>query len=576
MSRIMSVKRIFSFSSGTLNRLGIGLAMNSAPQQVYGPASRLDLAPGRSAHRMHPENDLPPDLAVPVHLDRPARAQVDQPVRVQHLRRDRLLFDPIQVPEVHDLVDLPEPVVVEPTLRNAPLQGHLAALEATRRVSARAGLVTLVPPPARLPDPRPRTTAHPLRGPVGALRATEVAQLRHYASPPPSSSTSTRCWTWKIIPRMAGVSFCTTERWCPLSPSARRVARCLDIRPMPLRTCVIRSSPADSVLTSFLATAYPQFFHRDPSLGRNLLRSHQLLEPGHRGPHHVDRVVRAKALRQHVRDPGRLEHRAHRPTGDHARTRTRRLQQYATGTMVPQHLVGDRAIDQRHLDHLAPRLLEALPDRLRYLVRLPQRDPDVPVPIPDRHQRSEREPASALHDLRHAVHEHHVLDQLRIRPGTTAARAASLLSRHALLLLAPPGVALELESAGARAFGKRGDTPMIEITAAIEHDPLHPDRLRPLRQQLPGLAAQIRLRRLRVLPQRLQLRRLRRNTDQDLPAHIVDEVPLNVLQRAEHHQPRTTRMTCDLLPHPTVPPRTAHPPLLCILYDRHRSDPPRL
>src|SRR5690606_18964449 len=64
--------------------------------------------------------------------------------------------------------------------------------------------------------------------------------------------------------------------------------------------------------------------------------------------------------------------------------------------------------------------------------------------------------------------------------------------------------------------------------------------------------------------------------DQDLPAHIVDEVPLNVLQRAEHHQPRTTRMTCDLLPHPTVPPRTAHPPLLCILYDRHRSDPPRL
>src|SRR5690606_38408255 len=160
------------------------------------------------------------------------------------------------------------------------------------------------------------------------------------------------------------------------------------------------------------------------------------------------------------------------------------------------------------------------------------------VPIPDRHQRSEREPASALHDLRHAVHEHHVLDQLRIRPGTTAARAASLLSRHALLLLAPPGVALELESAGARAFGKRGDTPMIEITAAIEHDPLHPDRLRPLRQQLPGLAAQIRLRRLRVLPQRLQLRRLRRNTDQDLPAHIVDEVPLNVLQRAEHHQPR--------------------------------------
>jgi hypothetical protein len=39
----MSVKRIFSFSSGTLNRLGIGFAMGSALQQLDGAAGGLDL-----------------------------------------------------------------------------------------------------------------------------------------------------------------------------------------------------------------------------------------------------------------------------------------------------------------------------------------------------------------------------------------------------------------------------------------------------------------------------------------------------------------------------------------------------
>src|SRR5690606_28634336 len=102
----------------------------------------------------------------------------------------------------------------------------------------------------------------------------------------------------------------------------------------------------------------------------------------------------------------------------------------------------------RNRDHGAARLLQPLADRLRNLIRLAERDSDVTLPITHGDQGREREATAALHDLRHAVHEDHVLHHVRLALARTATltvasaalsaglvSAASRLSRHAALIL---------------------------------------------------------------------------------------------------------------------------------------------
>src|SRR5690606_19408573 len=239
------------------------------------------------------------------------------------------------------------------------------------------------------PDPGPRPTRLRARcAPSGRLNSLSFAI---YASLPRISSTRTRCRTWKIIPRIAGLSSWTTVCLCFRRPSARSVARCLAGRPIPLRICVIFSRTGSAPVASFLDTAYPQLFHRDPTFGGHPLGRDQLPEPRHRRPHHVDRVVGAQVLGQHVGDPRGLEHRTNGASGNDARTGPRRLQQDAARAVPPQHLVRDRSVDDRHFDHAPPRLLQALADRLRDLVRLAERDAHVAIPVAHRDQRRERE-----------------------------------------------------------------------------------------------------------------------------------------------------------------------------------------
>src|SRR5919106_5021296 len=104
MSRTRSVKRIFSFSSGTLKRLATGFAIGSALQQLDATASRFDLRTRGRADPVRPHRHFAPELAIAEHFDRPPFAEVDEAVLVQHLRCDLALFERLNVVQVNDLV----------------------------------------------------------------------------------------------------------------------------------------------------------------------------------------------------------------------------------------------------------------------------------------------------------------------------------------------------------------------------------------------------------------------------------------------------------------------------------------
>src|SRR2546425_400727 len=156
-TRHRSVKRIFSFSSGTLNRLGSRGAVigDSARDDA---ARLLDLRAGRGRHRHALHAELALHVTHAEQLDgvvRPAH----QPGAEQRLRRDLdALSGLAQVPDVDHLRRLLERVREAP-LRNAADERHLPALEAGTRLPARARCLALAATARRLADPRARPAA---------------------------------------------------------------------------------------------------------------------------------------------------------------------------------------------------------------------------------------------------------------------------------------------------------------------------------------------------------------------------------------------------------------------------------
>src|SRR6267378_7004316 len=155
----------------------------------------------------------------------------------------------------------------------------------------------------------------------------------------------------------------------------------------------------------------------------------------HRRTHHVVRVGRSETLREDVADPGALQHRAHRTTRNHARSRRGRLEQHAAGAVLADDLVRDRAARERHLHHLSARGLDGFAHRFADLVRLAGRDAHVALPVPDRDERVEAEAPAALHDFRDAIDRddvfHHavvVAPTPVVTPFATAASTAAAAS----------------------------------------------------------------------------------------------------------------------------------------------------
>src|SRR5262249_40611909 len=131
-----------------------------------------------------------------------------------------------QLLEVDDLVAL-SVGLAEAALRDAPLERHLPALVARRRVAARAREAPLVAAAGRLARGRPGAASDPLLRPLRARRRAEPAQIdRHYPS------TRTRCATAPSIPRTGGQSRRITAAPMRFRPSALSVFRCRGLVPM--------------------------------------------------------------------------------------------------------------------------------------------------------------------------------------------------------------------------------------------------------------------------------------------------------------------------------------------------------
>src|SRR5207247_1167041 len=103
--------------------------------------------------------------------------------------------------------------------------------------------------------------------------------------------------------------------------------------------------------------------------------------------------------------------RAHRASRDHPGARRGGLQQHPARAVVPDDLVRDGAAGERDLHHPPACGLDRLAHRLAYLVSLPGRDADPSLPIADGHERVEPEAPAALDDFGDAVDRDHVLDE---------------------------------------------------------------------------------------------------------------------------------------------------------------------
>src|SRR3989441_9127363 len=211
-SRQRSVKRIFSFSSGTLKRFGMAGAVTGSG--LDGAARLLDLGAGGGGDGDALDDELARHVAHAEQLDRVV-GPAHQPRAEQRLGRDLdAVGERAEMAHVHDLRRLLERVR-EAALGDAADQRHLAALEAGPRAAARARGLALAAPARRLAQPRARAAPLAAAGAVRAARRLEPRQrqlrhfglllrLRHHALPRLAGVTSTRCRTWYSIPRSAG------------------------------------------------------------------------------------------------------------------------------------------------------------------------------------------------------------------------------------------------------------------------------------------------------------------------------------------------------------------------------------
>src|SRR5262249_27341364 len=129
--------------------------------------------------------------------------------------------------------------------------------------------------------------------------------------------------------------------------------------------------------------------------------------------HHVVRVRRTDRLRHDVVHAKRLEDRTDRPAGDDAGAGFGNAEDHAAGAEMPEHVVVQRAaLAQRHADQPALRLFGRLADGLGHFARLAGAMPDPPLAIADHDQAGKAEPAPALHDLGNTIDADELFDQL--------------------------------------------------------------------------------------------------------------------------------------------------------------------
>src|SRR5439155_2698477 len=291
--------------------------------------------------------------------------------------------------------------------------------------------------------------AHPLALARGAGRRTQILQSHR-------SSTFRQNGTARIIPRMLGVSSCSTTCLMWRSPGAFTVGSWFGDRSMVLLARVTLSLLATGCL---LAVALG-------GLAPGRVRGLQLLHAAkgvHGGLEDVVRIVGPERLGEDILDAGRLEHRANRAAGDDARSLRGGLEIDASGAEVADDLAGDGGVLERHEHQVLLGVLHRLANGLRDLARLPQPDADMAVAVPHDDERRERESPATLDDLGDPVDRHHPVREIQ-RTGIDPRLSHS----------DPPHPSSELEPGGPRRLRERFDPAVVLVTAPVEHRPGDP------------------------------------------------------------------------------------------------------
>src|SRR4029077_18766422 len=121
-------------------------------------------------------------------------------------------------------------------------------------------------------------------------------------------------------------------------------------------------------------------------------------------------VGRAERLAEDIVDAGTLEHRTHRPTGDHTGTGSGGTQQHDAGRLLALHRVRDGALAPGDPEEALLRLLDTLGDRRGHLLGLAVADADHAVTVAHDHQCGEAEATTTLDDLGDTVDRDDALD----------------------------------------------------------------------------------------------------------------------------------------------------------------------
>src|SRR5713101_6677955 len=128
------------------------ISRSSTVENLYHPPCGFNLGDRGLAEPMRLDMDRPRQRAFCQDLDLGSPPTHEAGLR-EDLRRHILdAFEPVQVPEVHDVPLLLEDVR-EPALGHAPGQGHLPSLKSGALAAARSGFEPLVAPRGRLAVP---------------------------------------------------------------------------------------------------------------------------------------------------------------------------------------------------------------------------------------------------------------------------------------------------------------------------------------------------------------------------------------------------------------------------------------
>src|SRR5690554_7590071 len=250
------------------------------------------------------------------------------------------------------------------------------------------------------------------------------------------------------------------------------------------------------------------------------------------------RIIRAEALGQDILDAHGLQDRANRATCDNPGTRAGRLEQDASGAMLADHRERDRStLDKRNLDHGFGRRLLALGDRRGNFVGLAVTDTDLSVGIADHDERAEAESTTAFDDLRDTINIDDVVDQIWVAFLSTVSHNDTFL---------------EFQPAFTRAIRHGRNAPVIDETVPVEYDFVDPFLLNPLGQDFSDLAGLLDL--LHVLIALAKALLNRRGAHQGMPAHVVNDLSVDMLAGAKDRKPRARGRTENRVANGTLAP----------------------